>query len=105
MQHMAGIGHGICQAEPDQQGISHWDYGGNLRPREAETMKTIVRFWLWWLERNRIREGENIREPSMNAFAISQMSDEYLAIAAKEAKGSRVSRQKLQWRKLKADFL
>jgi hypothetical protein len=41
----------------------------------------------------------------MNAFAISRMSDEYLAIAAEEAKGSRVSRQKAQWRKLKADFL
>jgi hypothetical protein len=76
-----------------------------LQLEEKERLKAIVLLWYWWLERNRIREGERRRDPSVSAFSITRMTDEFLAIAAEGEKRHRVDRVKARWSRPPADTL
>jgi hypothetical protein len=76
-----------------------------LQLEEKERLKAIVLLWYWWLERNRIREGERRRDPSVSAFSITRMTNEFLAIAAEGEKGHRVDRVKARWSRPPVDTL
>lgn len=49
---------------------------------ENVQLRVIMLLWLWWLERNRVREGER-RSASELAFIITAQADEFLKIATK----------------------
>jgi hypothetical protein len=51
---------------------------------EKVQVRVIVLLWHWWLERNRVREGERRRVAAELAFIVPAQSDEYLKIATKE---------------------
>jgi hypothetical protein len=42
---------------------------------EEKKMKVITLLWHWWLERNRVREGEQRMEPSKIAYVVGRNSD------------------------------
>ncbi|RLN04426.1 hypothetical protein C2845_PM13G04960 [Panicum miliaceum] len=57
--------------------------------------------WIWWMERNRVRGGEERWEAIRLAGTIAHQSDEYLAIGKEEC------RQPLRrlWVKPNSEFL
>jgi hypothetical protein len=75
-----------------------------LGTREYETMRVITFLWLWWLERNRIRDGEAIRDPSATAYTVMKICDEYLAIGRIEKENAISRRQKACWSKPVAEL-
>lgn len=53
---------------------------------ELMQLRVVILLWQWWLERNRVREGERRRSASELAYAyvIAAQSDEFLKIGSKE---------------------
>jgi len=47
---------------------------------EREKMVVVTLLWLWWLERNRVREGEKRKSVEDIAFMCKQYASEYLNI-------------------------
>jgi hypothetical protein len=56
----------------------------NLGMKEGEQMKVMVLLRRWWLERNRVREGEKRRSASDMAMLVAKLSDEFQAIGRTE---------------------
>ncbi|RLN42620.1 retrotransposon protein, putative, unclassified [Panicum miliaceum] len=50
---------------------------------EKMQLRVVMLLWHWWLERNRVREGERRRSASELAFIIAAQSDEFLKIDSK----------------------
>ncbi|CAN6197019.1 unnamed protein product [Urochloa humidicola] len=48
-------------------------------------MRIITLLWNWWLERNRVREGEVRRNTASIAVSVAKQSDEFLLIGQKGA--------------------
>ncbi|CAN6201987.1 unnamed protein product [Urochloa humidicola] len=68
-----------------------------LELKERSQMHVIILLWQWWLERNRVREGDRRREAVGLAGVISRQSDEFLTIG-REDQPQLIHRQK-HWRK------
>lgn len=51
---------------------------------EKERLLVVNLLWHWWLERNRITEGERRRDPAGLAFIIRFQAEEFLKISATE---------------------
>ena len=51
---------------------------------EHMQLRVVTLLWQWWLERNRVREGERRRSISELAYVIMVQSDEFLKIGSKE---------------------
>jgi len=47
---------------------------------EGEQMIVVTILWLWWLERNRVREGERRKSVEDMAFMCNQYASKYLSI-------------------------
>ena len=60
--------------------------GGDLRSEYIcnKPISVVSLLWQWWLERNRVREGERTRLADDLAFISSQNAHEYLSISAQE---------------------
>jgi hypothetical protein len=50
-----------------------------LMDEEVQT-KVVLLFWLWWQERNVVREGERRRTMSDLAYVVNKISVEYLEL-------------------------
>jgi len=49
---------------------------------ENDILLAITLMWQWWLERNRVREGEQRMEPSQLAYIARKNTDEFQAISS-----------------------
>ena len=49
---------------------------------EKISVQVVTLLWNWWLERNRVREGERRMEPDHLAYIVRKTSDEFLAMGS-----------------------
>ncbi|PUZ72784.1 hypothetical protein GQ55_2G422800 [Panicum hallii var. hallii] len=68
-----------------------------LQMEERKQLRVINLLWHWWLETNRVREGEKRRDSAQLGFLIARTADEFLAIG-KEATVAG-PKQRKQWKK------
>jgi hypothetical protein len=71
-------------------------------------MKVITLIWLWWQERNRVREGEKRRSAGDLAFIAASQATEYLSLYKHEEKNVVAAKQKWkrpgqEWLKVNSD--
>ena len=70
---------------------------------EKELLTVVLLLWHWWLERNRIREGERSRDPAVITFIIRAQVEEFLNMSKKGNTSSPVQRKK--WTRPAGDML
>jgi len=79
-----------------------------LQLKEEAHMIIVTLLWLWWQERNRVREGERRRSAEEISFLCQQYTSEYLDIC-KKTSTIRVGRSELWklpkpgWMKINSD--
>ncbi|RLM84881.1 hypothetical protein C2845_PM04G07650 [Panicum miliaceum] len=70
---------------------------------EKKCILVVTLLWHWWLERNRVREGEKRREVAGLAFIIRCQAEEFMKVTATE--NSRTPRTLKKWSKPVGDVL
>jgi hypothetical protein len=98
-QHRASLA-GKCSAMETMQYIRGLE--GDVQ------MKVITLIWLWWQERNRVREGEKRRSAGDLAFIAASQATEYLSLYKHEEKNVVAAKQKWkrpgqEWLKVNSD--
>jgi hypothetical protein len=70
--------------------------------KEDEQMQIVLLLWHWWLERNRVREGERMRSAEDLAYIIQKQSAELLKPEASNAGQSIPTRKR--WSRSREGF-
>jgi hypothetical protein len=68
-----------------------------LQMEEKLQLKVVLLLWLWWTERNVVREGERMRTAADLAYVINKNTEEFLKLHKKSAAELITSRK--QWSK------
>ncbi|RLN24757.1 hypothetical protein C2845_PM07G05680 [Panicum miliaceum] len=65
--------------------------------KESVQLKVINGLWHWWLERNRIREGERRRQAEELAYVVGRCTEEFIALNTKV--GMLGERRREKWKR------
>lgn len=74
-----------------------------LRMEEGLELKVVLLLWLWWSERNVVREGEHRRTASDLAFMVHRNAEAFLELHKKPAAVKNNSRKR--WAKPPHEWL
>jgi hypothetical protein len=67
----------LCRTLSARDAVKHV-----LELREEKSMQVITLMWHWWLERNRVREGEQKMDAAKLAYIVRKNSEDFLAIGS-----------------------
>ncbi|CAN6293500.1 unnamed protein product [Urochloa humidicola] len=74
-----------------------------LEMPEEKQMKVVTLLWNWWLERNRVREGDSRRRSSELAAIAAKQADEFPTIGRME--GLQTTKARGHWKRPAQDTL